>query len=88
MQTTNQDISAMLDCVSDMFGGVCASIDYEAALYTYNHTADIDKKFGWRLTIHAPSIIQKHFASWPELSAWVRSQDKDFSEQVIIGEVG
>lgn len=86
MQTTNLDISAMLDCVSDMFCGVCASIDYEAALYTYDHTDEITKRFDWRLTIHTPSIIQKHFSSWSELSAWVRSQDKDFSEQVIIEE--
>jgi len=86
MQVTNQDISAMMDCLSDMFGKATVSINFENSLYTYNHTSDVDKKTLWRMTIHAKPIIMEEFKSWEELRAWVHAHDEDFSEQVLITE--
>jgi len=83
MQVTNQDREDMAECISDMFGNVSVFIEHLHNYYVFDKK---EHKTIWRLYIHTPGMISKEFDSWAELKAYVHSQDKDFSEQVLITE--
>jgi len=87
MQTTNEDIKAMVESISEIFGSVSVSVDYSHPYYVYKDIGvKSERKPIWRVCVHCPTIILLEFKSWSELCAWARSQDKDFSEQILIKE--
>jgi len=86
MQVTNHDIQAMQECISDMFGGVSVFIHPMFNYYVFSGS-EPEHKTIWKIYIHTQGLISKEFDSWEELKAWAHSQDKDFSEQVLMEEV-